>query len=76
MEAIKKYYASGSEISKEFMLARAFVLTNAKSDILIERLLNAARDASRQIDEKKLNQECSALIKEINYIVNNICIKS
>ena len=67
LRCLKDHYQYGSEISKEFRLSRSLVITEAPSDALVNRIVTSAKQAAKNIDLKKLNQECSALIKEINY---------
>ena len=68
---IEKHFKKGSEIYKEFRLFNAL----AKSDIThthaVASILNEAKQASRKLNQKKLEKEKSALLYDINYKIND-----
>ena len=68
---IEKHFKKGTELYKEFRLFNAL----AKSDIThthaVASILNEAKQASRKLNEKKLEKEKSALLHDINYKIND-----
>ena len=64
---LKKHFAKGSQLHREFRLFRALVTTSVPSSSLAVSIISEARNASRNMDVSKLRQEKSALIKDINY---------
>lgn len=67
---VKKHYKADSELFKEFRLFRAIIATSVPSDSLAMSIISEAKQASRNIDTKLLKQQKSALIKDINYGLN------
>ena len=67
---LKKHFTSGSELFKEFRLFRAMMITSVPSDSLATSIITEARVAARKLDIRVLQQEKSALIKDINYILS------
>ena len=70
LNLISKHYKPGTELFKEFRLFSAMVNTAASADSIAGSIINEAKSVSRMIDEKKLTQQKSALIKDINYALN------
>ena len=70
LEIMNKHYASNTEIFKEFRLFRALMVTEVPSSALAASVIAEAKEASRNLDVKKLTQEKSSLIKSINYTLN------
>ena len=70
LSIIKKHFNPGSELFKEFRLFRAIVATSVPSDTLAASIMTEAKGASRKIDTRLLKQQKSALIKDINYTLN------
>ncbi len=64
---IRRHYAPGTEVYREFRLFRALMVTEVPSSALAASVISEAKDASKKFDEKKLTQEKSSLIKTINY---------
>jgi len=67
LEIMNKHYASNTEIFKEFRLFRALMVTEVPSSALAASVMSEAKEASRNLDVKRLTQEKSSLIKSINY---------
>ena len=67
LRILKKHFAKGSQLHKEFRLFRALVTTSVPSSSLAVSIISEARSASRNMDVSKLRQEKSALIRDINY---------
>ena len=70
LNVIKRHYIPGSELFKEFRLFRAIMVTSVPSDTLAASIMNEAKSASKRINTKALTQQKSALIKDINYNLN------
>ena len=70
LSIVKKHYTPGTELFKEFRLFRAIIATSVPSDSLASSIITEAKSASRKIDTHILKQQKSALIKEINYGLN------
>tara|TARA_A100001011_G_scaffold399016_1_gene505778 strand:- start:2288 stop:3142 length:855 start_codon:yes stop_codon:yes gene_type:complete len=67
LRVLGKHFSPGSEIFREFRLFRALVMTEVPSSALATSIITEARAASKKLDKKKLMQEKSMLIKDINY---------
>ena len=67
---IKRHFTPGSELFKEFRLFRAIMVTSVPTDSLASSIISEAKIASRNINMKVLTQQKSALIKDINYDLN------
>ena len=67
---VKRHFSPGTELFKEFRLFRAIMVTSVPSDSLATSIMSEAKSASRNIDMKLLTQQKSALIKDINYNLN------
>jgi len=68
---LKKHFIPGSELYKEFRLFNALVKTSINSEGLALRILDEAKNAAIDHDAPKLRREKAALIKEINYKIND-----
>jgi hypothetical protein len=64
---LKRNFKPGSQLYREFRLFNALVKTTVYSDTLAVRILGEARKAALEFDAKKLQEEKSRLIKEINH---------
>lgn len=71
LNIITKHYKSGSEIIKEFRLFSAFSKTVVSSTPVAAAILTETKHAIRQINCKKLDSECSGLIRDVNVILND-----
>tara|TARA_Y100000310_G_C20617842_1_gene781613 strand:- start:44 stop:892 length:849 start_codon:yes stop_codon:yes gene_type:complete len=71
LKIIKDNLKSGTELYKEFRLFNALVKTRVPRENLANRILEDAKNASRNFDSKKLRHEKSMLIKEINHSLND-----
>jgi hypothetical protein len=67
LKVLGKHFFPGSEIYREFRLFRALVVTEVPSPALASSIIAEAKNASKKLDKKKLMQEKSMLIKDINY---------
>ena len=67
LKILKKHFAKGTALHKEFRLFRALVTTSVPSPALAVSIINEAKTASRGMNISRLRQEKSALIKDINY---------
>tara|TARA_B110000467_G_C18299532_1_gene470327 strand:- start:339 stop:1190 length:852 start_codon:yes stop_codon:yes gene_type:complete len=67
---IKKHFVPKSELFKEFRLFRAIMVTSVPTDSLASSIISEAKTASKNINMKLLTQQKSALIKDINYELN------
>jgi hypothetical protein len=70
LSLMKQHFSPGTELFKEFRLFRAIMVTSVPSDSLATSIMTEAKSASRNIDIKLLTQQKSALIKDINYNLN------
>ena len=64
---LKKYYSPGTEIFKEYRLFKSLVETTVSTESVASSILQEAKKAAKNFDEKKLDKEKSSLIREINY---------
>ena len=67
LRVLGRHFSPGSEIFREFRLFRALVMTEVPSPALASSIISEAKSASKRLDKKKLMQEKSMLIKDINY---------
>ena len=67
LSIVKKHFVPGTELFKEFRLFRAIMVTSVPSDSLASSIISEAKNASRNINVKLLQQQKSSLIKDINY---------
>ena len=70
LKIIKKYFAPGTELYREFRLFNALVQTHVSTDALASRILQETKDAAHKYDVNKLRSEKSDLINEINRSFN------
>lgn len=68
---IKKYYRPGTEIFREFRLFQALVNTTIKSESLGLRIIQEARRGVHSFSQHQLDIEKSALIRDINKIIDD-----
>jgi len=68
---IKKYYKPGTEIFREFRLFQALLNTTVKTESLGLRLIQEARRGVHSFSQQQIDIEKSALIRDINKIVND-----
>jgi hypothetical protein len=66
LRIIKKYFAPGTELYREFRLINSLVKTHVGSDALASRILDETKRAAIAYDVSKLQSEKSALIGDIN----------
>ena len=64
---IKKHYAKGTELYKEFRLLNSLAITDISDGSLATRVLSESKKAARGIRARRLDLERSWLIKEINH---------
>jgi hypothetical protein len=68
LNIIKKRFAKGTQLHKEYKLFSALINTKDISSSLSTSIINEAKKASNyHFDEKSLEKEKSLLIKELNY---------
>ena len=70
LSIVKKHFCPGTELFKEFRLFRAIIATSVPTDALASSIISEAKSASKKIDTRLLKQQKSALIKDINYGIN------
>lgn len=68
---IEKRFAKGTELYKEFRLFNALANSTVSDTHVVASILTEAKRAARKIDNTKLDKEKSALLRDINYIVNS-----
>lgn len=73
---IKKHYAKGTEIYKEFRLLNSLAVTDVSDGSLATRILSETKRAARNIRHRRLELERSCLIKEINHTFGSGFYKS
>ena len=71
LEIMKKRFAPGTEIYSEFRIFNAIMNTNISDTSVAAGILTEAKNAIKNIDYKKLDQEKSKLISEINKIIQD-----
>ncbi len=67
---IEKRFRKETELYKEFRLFNALANSTVSDTHIVASILSEAKRAARNIDSKKLNREKSALLKDINYVIN------
>jgi hypothetical protein len=66
-EILKAHYMNeNTELYREFRIFNALVKTRNISEVLASRILNEAKKGAATIDQKKLREQKSLLIKDIN----------
>ena len=68
LKLLKKHFAQGTELYREFRLFNALLQTHVTSEALASRILQETKYASSQYDIRKLRSEKSDLINEINRV--------
>jgi len=71
LNIIENRFKKGTELYKEFRLFNALVKTNASGTHVAAAILQEAKIGSKNINDKKLDIEKSALIRDINYKLND-----
>jgi len=67
---ITKHFTKNAQLYKEFRLFNALIRTSGVSDSLAARILGETQKAAQNHDDERLDKEKSALIKDINYTLN------
>ena len=65
MKMLKRHFVQGSELCRELRLVRSLVATTVSSDAVAASILGEARAAARRLDHAKLDQEKTALLRDI-----------
>jgi len=68
---IEKRFAKNTELYKEFRLFNALAKTTVQNTEIAAAILTEAKNAARRFDNQKLEKEKSALIRDINYTLND-----
>ena len=68
---IEKHFKKGTELYKEFRLFNALAKTNITNTHTVASILNEAKIASNKLKSKTLEKQKSALLKDINYQIND-----
>ena len=68
---IRKHFAPGTQLYREFRLFTAMVKTSVDKESLAIRILREAKSAALDFDSAQLRKEKAALIKEINYTLSD-----
>lgn len=71
VKLLKKHFREGTELHKEFRLARALAGSYVTDRKTAERIVETARSAARSYDAAKLDREKSLLIRGINHTFND-----
>ena len=67
---IEKHFKKGTELYREFRLFNALAKSDITETHIVASILNEAKSASRNLNDKQLEREKSALLKDINYRIN------
>tara|TARA_B100001093_G_C26818903_1_gene1011010 strand:- start:1022 stop:1861 length:840 start_codon:yes stop_codon:yes gene_type:complete len=67
---IEKHFKKGTELYKEFRLFNALAKSDITQTHVVASILNEAKIASRNLNERQLEREKSSLLKDINYKIN------
>ena len=70
IDILENHFHKDSELYREFRLFNSLVYTRVSSRDLAKRILGESKSACRNHDSTKLMKEKSALIKDINYLIN------
>ena len=70
VEILKKHFAPGTHLYKEFRLFNALVRTTVSSESLALRILSEARSAAVNHNPHTLQKEKSSLIRDINKTID------
>ena len=68
---IEKRFAKNTELYKEFRLFNALAKTTVQNTEIAAAILTEAKNAARRFNNQKLEKEKSALIRDINYTLND-----
>ena len=68
---IEKHFKQGTELHKEFRLFNALAKSNITNTHTVASILNEAKVACRNLNQKQLNKEKSALLHSINYKISD-----
>ena len=68
---IEKHFKKGTELYKEFRLFNALSKSHVSNTHIVASILNEAKVASRNLDEKKLEREKSNLLRDITYKISD-----
>lgn len=68
---IEKHFKKGTDLYKEFRLFNALAQSNITNTHTVASILNEAKIASRQLNEKSLDRQKSMLLKDINYQIKD-----
>ena len=66
---IEKHFKKGTDLYKEFRLFNALANSNITNTHTVASILNEAKIASTKLDNKSLDRQKSALLKDINYVI-------
>lgn len=68
---IENHFHKNATLYKEFRLVNALAKSNVKNTEVAAAILTEAKNASRRLEESKINDAKSKLIKDINYQIND-----
>jgi hypothetical protein len=68
---IEKRFSKNTELYKEFRLFNALAKTSVQNTEIAAAILTEAKNAARRFDCVKLEKEKSALIRDVNYTIND-----
>jgi len=68
---IEKHFKKGTDLYKEFRLFNALAQSNITNTHTVASILNEAKIASKQLNEKTLDRQKSMLLKDINYQIKD-----
>ena len=71
LQIIRKHFAPGTQLYREFRLFNALVKTTVDKESLATRILQEAKSAALGFDRDQLRKEKAALIKDINYSLSD-----
>jgi len=71
IKILKKHFQPNTELYKEFRLFSALARATVSTPGIAASILSEAKQAARSCDIKKLDKEKSALIRDINYRLND-----
>lgn len=66
LRLMREHFRSGTELAKELRLFLSLSTIQVKDSALIERIMREAKEASKNVDRKKLAKEKTELIKQVN----------
>lgn len=71
LSVLKQAYAPGTELHKEYRLANALLVTSVSSAPVASRILTEARNASKNLNHNKLDEEKTLLIAKIEKLIDS-----